>query len=57
MVDTIRLPAARSSGSVTLEGALEGRHSQREFARGPLGLPELAQLLWAAQGVTRRPPW
>jgi SagB-type dehydrogenase family enzyme len=52
MAETIRLSAPRSSGSVSVESALERRRSLREFARVSLGLPELAQLLWAAQGVT-----
>jgi SagB-type dehydrogenase family enzyme len=54
MAEAIRLPAPRVSGGVAVEHALDTRRSLREFAGEPLGLPELAQLLWAAQGVTTR---
>jgi SagB-type dehydrogenase family enzyme len=37
---------------VTLEEAVERRRSIRDFSRAPLSLAEIAQLLWAAQGVT-----
>ena len=47
--EAIRLPAPRLSGGVAVEQALDTRRSLREFAGEPLGLPELAQLLWAAQ--------
>jgi nitroreductase len=49
MAEAIRLPAPRLSGGVAVEQALDTRRSLREFAGEPLGLPELAQLLWAAQ--------
>ena len=52
MAEAIRLPAPRVSGGVAVERALDTRRSLREFAGETLGLPELAQLLWAAQGVT-----
>ena len=54
MAGAIRLPAPRVSGGVAVEHALDTRRSLCEFAGEPLGLPELAQLLWAAQGVTTR---
>lgn len=47
----IGLPAPEHQGA-PLEAAIAGRRSVREFAGGSLGLPEVAQLLWAAQGVT-----
>lgn len=50
---TIRLPAPRFEGRVSVERALEKRRSQREFVSAALTLPELSQLLWAAQGVNR----
>jgi SagB-type dehydrogenase family enzyme len=53
MIDTIRLPEARAKGSVSVETALHERRSLREFGSAPLSREELAQLLWAAQGVTR----
>lgn len=52
MGQTIQLPPPRFSGAVAVESALFGRRSLREFSRVALGLPDLSQLLWAAQGVT-----
>jgi len=49
---TVALPAARLDGTVSLEKALAGRRSERDFASVALSLPEIAQLLWAAQGIT-----
>lgn len=48
----LALPAPVTSGSVPLEQAIERRRSVRRFAPGPVPLPTIAQLLWAAQGVT-----
>ena len=48
----VALPAPRLDGGAALEHALAERRSVREFARGALTLPQVAQLLWAAQGVT-----
>jgi SagB-type dehydrogenase family enzyme len=50
---SIALPAPRVTGSMPVEQALAGRRSVREFARAPLSLEEVAQLLWAAQGANR----
>jgi SagB-type dehydrogenase family enzyme len=50
--EELPLPAARREGPVSLEAALAARRSVREFAPGPLELKDVAQLLWAAQGVT-----
>lgn len=49
---TIPLPAPRTHSAYALERALHERRSTRHFARVPLTLQEVAQLLWAAQGVT-----
>ena len=46
------LPPARTTGSVAVEVALQQRRSVRRFAPQALGLGELAQLLWAGQGLT-----
>lgn len=51
---TVTLPAPRLDGGVSLEHALAERRSVREFERGALTLAQVAQLLWAAQGVTHR---
>ena len=48
----IPLPAPDTTGMVSVEEALSGRRSVREFAATPLEISELSQLLWAAQGVT-----
>ena len=52
--DIIALPAPMREGRMSLEEAISRRHSVREFTKEPLNEQELAQLLWAAQGITRR---
>ncbi len=39
---------------MSLEKALRGRRSVREYSRAPLSLEDVSQLLWAGQGVTSR---
>lgn len=47
------LPAPKTEGKITLEGALQQRRSVRSFAAARLlPLEELGQILWAAQGIT-----
>jgi SagB-type dehydrogenase family enzyme len=50
--DIVRLPPPRFEGPVSVEEALLARRSIRIFARDPLTVDDLSQLLWAAQGVT-----
>jgi SagB-type dehydrogenase family enzyme len=49
---TRQLPAPAERGGLTLEEALRRRRSVRAFASDPVTESQLAQLLWAAQGVT-----
>ena len=46
------LPPPRTAGTGSLEAALAGRRSRREFTGAPLSPADLGQLLWAAHGVT-----
>jgi SagB-type dehydrogenase family enzyme len=50
--ETLQLPEPRLKGTLSLEEALAGRRSLREYADAPLTLEEIGQLLWAAQGIT-----
>lgn len=48
----IRLPEPETVGAMSLEETLVERRSVREYGPGSLALPDLSQLLWAAQGIT-----
>lgn len=48
----VELPAPRLESTTSLEQALHQRRSMRSYGDAPLPLEELAQLLWAAQGIT-----
>ena len=48
------LPEAEARGEVSIEEAIRKRRSVREYGRDDLGLNDISQLLWAAQGVTDR---
>lgn len=50
---TIELPDPERTGSVPLERVLNERRSVRELSGKALTLPQLSQLLWASQGLTR----
>ena len=52
---TIPLPAPSRRGSVSVEEALSRRRSIRDFAETPLSIQEVAQLVWAAQGISYAP--
>ncbi len=52
MADSIKLPAAKLKGKLSLEEAIHARRSIRTYAGTPLKLQDVSQLLWAAQGVT-----
>lgn len=46
------LPPPRLQGGMSVEQALQQRRSVRRFAATALPLQQVAQLLWAAQGIT-----
>ena len=48
----IGLPNPLLKGEMSLEEAISRRRSRREFEDHPLTPEELAQILWAAQGIT-----
>jgi SagB-type dehydrogenase family enzyme len=48
----IPLPPPQEDGKTSVERALRQRRSMREFSEAPLGIQDVSQLLWAAQGVT-----
>ncbi len=49
---SVALPRPALTGPCSVERALGARRSVREYSGRPLARAELAQLLWAAQGVT-----
>jgi len=49
---TVELPEPRYDGDVSVEQSLLHRRSVRSYSPESLTLQEVAQLLWAAQGVT-----
>lgn len=50
----IKLPKPEYVGTMAVETALRYRRSGRDYSKKALGLTELSQLLWAAQGITNR---
>lgn len=49
----VELPRPHARGTLSVEEALARRRSVRDYARGSgVGLAEISQLLWAAQGIT-----
>jgi SagB-type dehydrogenase family enzyme len=50
----IPLPEASHEGAVSVAEAIAHRRSVRSFTGKPLTLSQLAQILWAAQGVSER---
>ncbi|MBI5699412.1 SagB/ThcOx family dehydrogenase [Candidatus Saganbacteria bacterium] len=52
--DIQRLPDPRYTGRITLEESLAHRRSERSFQTAGLTNEQIAQLLWAAQGITER---
>ena len=52
MTNNVPLPQPQTAGQMSVEQAIQQRRSRRAFADTPLRLAELAQVLWAAQGIT-----
>lgn len=50
--DVMKLPQAKTQGTVAVEQAMNQRRTVRSFLPKMLSLDQLAQLLWSAQGIT-----
>jgi SagB-type dehydrogenase family enzyme len=50
----VKLPAPKHDSPVSLEESLLKRRSLRSYTGQPLNLDQIAQMLWAAQGITAR---
>jgi SagB-type dehydrogenase family enzyme len=50
--NVVQLPNPRFTGPLAVEQALLTRRSVREFGKNTLALNEVAQVLWAAHGMT-----
>jgi nitroreductase len=53
VIDTIQLPEPIKQGGKPLMQALDERHSSRNFTIKDLTLQQLADMLWAANGINR----
>ena len=49
---TINLPNPQISTNVSVENAIQNRHSIRQYTNESLSLQDVSQLLWASQGIT-----
>lgn len=49
---TVKLPEPRYDSDVSIEQSLLQRRSTRSYTGETITLPEVSQLLWAAQGIT-----
>ncbi len=50
--DFVTLPPPRTKSQHSLEMLLGQRRSVRDYRGGPIGVSDVGQLLWAAQGIT-----
>lgn len=48
----VKLAKPSLAGKASVEAAIAGRRSVRDYAEAPISAGELSQLLWAAQGIT-----
>ena len=51
-LEKLKLPRPSYDSEVSVEHALRVRRSIREYSGEPLGIQQVSQLLWAAQGIT-----
>ena len=56
-VGNITLPPPSFDSDYSIEKALLNRRSVRRYSTSPLTLKELAQLLWACQGISKVENW
>ena len=54
--ETLQLPEPQLKGVLSVESAIQLRRSVRAFSMKALALSEVAQVLWAAQGISDRRP-
>jgi SagB-type dehydrogenase family enzyme len=52
-IRTVELPSPETEGGPPLWKTLQARRSERAYAREPISVQQLSQLLWATQGTTR----
>jgi len=52
--ETMKLPKPRFSSPTSVEEALLGRRSVRDYGKDSLTIDQISQLLWAAQGITAK---
>jgi SagB-type dehydrogenase family enzyme len=50
--NSIQLPVPKTNGALSVEQAIAQRRSIRQYKQLPLSIDTIAQLLWAAQGIT-----
>lgn len=55
--EIIDLPPPRFDSGYSIEKALLKRRSVRDYASAALNRAEIAQLLWACQGISKSEPW